>query len=105
MPLMFITYGLQYLDKITLGYAAVLGLKEDTASDPCATGEHRLTMDTASSRPTVLLGKLDILLWISHRFLARFLWVCQASTRQVPRWDHDLLVYRIGLSRGSKQFR
>lgn len=30
MPLMFVTYGLQYLDKITLGYAAVLGLREDT---------------------------------------------------------------------------
>lgn len=32
MPLMFITYGLQYLDKITLGYAAVYGLREDTVS-------------------------------------------------------------------------
>jgi hypothetical protein len=30
LPLMFVTYGLQYLDKITLGYAAVLGLREDT---------------------------------------------------------------------------
>jgi ACS family allantoate permease-like MFS transporter len=29
MPLMFITYGLQYLDKITLGYAAVVGLRTD----------------------------------------------------------------------------
>jgi MFS transporter, ACS family, allantoate permease len=32
MPLMFITYGLQYLDKISLGYTAVLGLTEDTVS-------------------------------------------------------------------------
>lgn len=32
MPIMFITYGLQYLDKITLGYAAVLGLQADTVS-------------------------------------------------------------------------
>jgi len=31
---MFITYGLQYLDKITLGYAAVLGLREDAVSLP-----------------------------------------------------------------------
>ena len=31
---MFITYGLQYLDKITLGYAAVLGLREDAVSNP-----------------------------------------------------------------------
>ncbi|KAF2503227.1 MFS general substrate transporter [Lophium mytilinum] len=30
MPLMFMTYALQYLDKITLGYAAVYGLREDT---------------------------------------------------------------------------
>ncbi|KAF2417680.1 MFS general substrate transporter [Tothia fuscella] len=29
LPLTFITYGLQYLDKITLGYAAVLGIRED----------------------------------------------------------------------------
>jgi hypothetical protein len=29
---MFITYGLQYLDKITLSYAAVLGLKDDTVT-------------------------------------------------------------------------
>jgi len=34
LPLMFITYGLQYLDKITLGYAAVLGLREDAVSSP-----------------------------------------------------------------------
>jgi hypothetical protein len=32
MPLMFITYGLQYLDKITLGYAAVLGIRDDAVS-------------------------------------------------------------------------
>jgi len=32
MPLMFITYGLQYLDKIALGYAAVLGIQEDAVS-------------------------------------------------------------------------
>jgi hypothetical protein len=37
LPLMFITYGLQYLDKITLGYAAVLGLREDAVRTliPC----------------------------------------------------------------------
>ena len=30
LPLMFTTYMLQYLDKVTLGYAAVLGLQKDT---------------------------------------------------------------------------
>lgn len=30
MPLMFVTYMLQYLDKITLGYTAVLGIQADT---------------------------------------------------------------------------
>jgi hypothetical protein len=30
MPLMFITYGLQYLDKTTLGNANVLGMAVDT---------------------------------------------------------------------------
>jgi len=29
---MFTTYMLQYLDKVALGYAAVLGLSEDTVS-------------------------------------------------------------------------
>jgi ACS family allantoate permease-like MFS transporter len=29
---MFVTYMLQYLDKITLGYTAVLGIKDDTVS-------------------------------------------------------------------------
>jgi hypothetical protein len=33
MPLMFVTYMLQYLDKITLGYTAVLGVQADTVSD------------------------------------------------------------------------
>lgn len=32
MPLMFVTYMLQYLDKITLGYTAVLGIQADTVS-------------------------------------------------------------------------
>jgi len=30
IPLMFVTYMLQYLDKITLGYTAVLGIQKDT---------------------------------------------------------------------------
>lgn len=30
LPLMFITYMLQYLDKVALGYTAVLGLSKDT---------------------------------------------------------------------------
>jgi ACS family allantoate permease-like MFS transporter len=30
MPLMFVTYMLQYLDKITLGYTAVMGIQADT---------------------------------------------------------------------------
>lgn len=34
MPLMFVTYMLQYLDKITLGYTAVLGIQADTVSQP-----------------------------------------------------------------------
>jgi hypothetical protein len=33
MPLMFVTYMLQYLDKITLGYTAVLGIQADTVSE------------------------------------------------------------------------
>jgi hypothetical protein len=32
MPLLFVTYMLQYLDKVALGYTAVLGLREDTVS-------------------------------------------------------------------------
>jgi hypothetical protein len=30
LPLMVTTYMLQYLDKVTLGYAAVIGLQKDT---------------------------------------------------------------------------
>jgi len=30
MPLMFMTYMLQYLDKVTLGYIAVVGIQTDT---------------------------------------------------------------------------
>lgn len=33
LPLMFTTYMLQYLDKVALGYAAVLGLSKDTVSE------------------------------------------------------------------------
>jgi hypothetical protein len=32
MPLMFITYMLQYLDKVTLGYTAVMGIQKDAVS-------------------------------------------------------------------------
>jgi alpha-D-ribose 1-methylphosphonate 5-triphosphate synthase subunit PhnG len=32
MPLMFVTYMLQYLDKVTLGYTAVMGIQKDTVS-------------------------------------------------------------------------
>jgi hypothetical protein len=31
---MFVTYMLQYLDKIALGYAAVMGVQADTVSHP-----------------------------------------------------------------------
>jgi hypothetical protein len=34
MPLMFVTYMLQYLDKVTLGYTAVMGIQKDTVSFP-----------------------------------------------------------------------
>jgi hypothetical protein len=29
---MFVTYMLQYLDKVTLGYTAVMGIQKDTVS-------------------------------------------------------------------------
>jgi hypothetical protein len=49
---MFITYGLQYLDKIALGYAAVLGLSEDIVSTL-----HYLNLKTRtnSARYSILL--------------------------------------------------
>lgn len=30
MPLLLVSYALQFFDKTTLGYAAILGIQEDT---------------------------------------------------------------------------
>lgn len=50
MPLMFVTYMLQYLDKITLGYAAVMGIREDTVGSAHAImWSARLTQCSISS--------------------------------------------------------
>jgi hypothetical protein len=55
MPLMFVTYMLQYLDKVTLGYTAVMGIQKDTvrflstlttvADDPLASGGSAVLLD------------------------------------------------------------
>jgi hypothetical protein len=55
MPLMFVTYMLQYLDKVTLGYTAVMGIQKDTVSftsvvpvvadDPLASGRPAVLLD------------------------------------------------------------
>ena len=65
---MLITYGLQFLDKALLGYAAVYSMREDTVSG--ITLSHLtslLNTSSASSWATVQLDWIYILLWV-HGF-------------------------------------
>lgn len=36
MPLLLISYALQFFDKTTLGYTAILGIQKDTVSLTCS---------------------------------------------------------------------
>ena len=40
MPLLLVSYALQFFDKTTLGYTAILGIQEDTVSITAA--NHRI---------------------------------------------------------------
>lgn len=64
IPLMFLTYNLNFMDKTILSSASVFGLREDTVCHSSTTSKSSLTLYIGFERPTVLLGVQCILLWL-----------------------------------------
>lgn len=98
MPLMFVTYMLQYLDKITLGYTAVMGIQADTVRSIPKTGDIT-NSPPAFSRPAIFMVQQCLLLWIPRRFLPRFSRIRQVPTREIPLSRDFLLVHHPHVSR------
>ena len=73
IPLLFVTYMLNFMDKVVLSSAAVFGLREDNVSTvfmlyrisgPWPQAHHQDR--TAPSRSAVQLGRQLLLLWLPH---------------------------------------
>lgn len=84
MPLLLISYMLQFFDKTTLGYTAILGIQKSTVSILCHLSDSAcpLTSMTASRRHRIFLGVLHILLWILDSLLSSLPCFCQIPSRK-----------------------
>lgn len=100
MPLLFITYILQFLDKTSLNTAAILGIIQETVrSSGCLHSALRLltrqelTM-TETRRPRISLAEQCVLLWLSRCKLPRVYPTGQAPHCQVSlRIDVSLVCH------------
>lgn len=83
MPLLLISYMLQFFDKTTLGYTAILGIQADTVSllRLVRVNAQKINTFEAFKRNRLLVGLFDILLRLLDCLLP-----CLSCLRKIPSW-------------------
>jgi hypothetical protein len=81
---MTFSYFLQFLDKSSLNYAAIMGIRADTVSkNKLSSGRIISNHHKASCWAAILVARERVLLWVPHCKLPRILRIRQISTRKV----------------------
>lgn len=91
IPLLFITYMFNFMDKVILSSAAVFGLREDTVSLSVQFWCIFTDSISASQRPTVQLGRKCLLPRLSPLDLPNHPSCCTAADRKIHHSKHDIL--------------
>lgn len=95
IPLLFVTYMLNFMDKIILSSAAVFGLREDTVGLPYINKSSQSnSRGTEPPRPTVQLGRQHLLRRVPDLDLPYDHPHCPPSHWQVSDHQHHVLGHR-----------
>lgn len=92
---MTITYLLSFMDKVALGQASIFGIMEGDVSDSLSIAScsfprmYSLIFEKiAPYRSRILMGKRNILLWISNRPISMLYSYAETTHREIL-WRHD----------------
>jgi hypothetical protein len=84
MPLMFISYGLQYLDRLTFSYGAIMGIRQDLVR-VFQDLQGVLIASSASERPRVQLGSKHLLRRLPGRVIPYLYGIRTFPNRQISQ--------------------